>query len=127
MRKRDEADILAQTVSWRRMLQARAVQNAAAEVRREGEEELRITVRKRKPGFLVPPLNWVIRPRLERTIVLDRLGMEVWDLCDGTQTVEDVIDKFSLRQRLSFHEARVAVTGYIKTLVQRGALAIVEE
>jgi hypothetical protein len=45
-------------------------------------------------------------------------------LCDGKATVESIIDEFAARHRLSFHESRVAVTGYLKTLIRRGVLAI---
>jgi len=60
----------------------------------------------------------------KRTLRLDRLGSEVWDLCDGQRTGEGVVDDFAQRHRLTFHEARAAVTVYLKTLVQRGALAL---
>ena len=112
--------------SWERMLRARAVQNTAAEVQPVSEKELKIIVKRAKPAFLVPPLSWMIHPRLQRTIVLDQLGIEVWDLCDGRRSVETVVDEFARRHRLTFHEARVAVTEGMKLLVQRGALAIVE-
>jgi len=112
--------------TWERMLRAVPVPNVAAGVQRISEDELKITVKRRKPAFLIPPLSWFIRPRLQRTIVLDGLGAEVWDLCDGKRTVEDVTDDFARRHRLTFHEARLAVTEYLKRLVQRGALAIVE-
>ncbi len=48
----------------------------------------------------------------------------MWNLCDGQRSVEDIIDEMSRRHRLSFHEARVAVTGLLRELIRRGALAI---
>lgn len=111
--------------SWERMLRARPARNAAADVRRDERDGTRITVRKRKPWFLIPPLSWIIRPRLTGVAALDDLGSQVWGLCDGVRTVEGVIDEFAGAHRLSFHEARVAVTGYMKLLVERGALAMV--
>jgi hypothetical protein len=62
--------------------------------------------------------------RPERRLTLDRLGTEVWRLCDGDRTVEEIVDTFSRNHDLTFHEARAAVTGYLTTLIQRGALAI---
>ena len=55
---------------------------------------------------------------------LDRLGSQVWQLCDGVRTVEDVVDEFARLHRLTFHEARASVTAYLKMLVQRGVLAM---
>jgi len=57
-------------------------------------------------------------------MTLDRLGSWVWKLCDGNRNVEQLVDDFAAAEGLSFHEARVAVTGYLKTLIQRGALAV---
>lgn len=111
--------------SWRKMLEARPVQNSAAEVRREARDTLSITVKTKKPSPLFPPLSWFIRPKAFRTVKLDRLGSQVWELCDGERTVEDVVDEFAQRHRLTFHEARASVTAYLKMLVQRGVLAMV--
>jgi hypothetical protein len=107
------------------MLSARPVRNEAAKPLREGTSRLRLTVKRRKLRYLVPPLSWVIRPRPTHDVVLDELGAEVWDLCDGERTVEAVADEFARRHSLSFHESRVAVTSYMAELVRRGALAMV--
>ena len=106
------------------MLQGRPVQNHAAKQEARVDGTLWLTVKKRKPRFLIPPLAWFIRPRLSKRYELDKLGVYVWKLCDGKRRVEDIIDSFAGEFGLSFHEARVAVTGYLKTLVQRGALVI---
>jgi len=53
-----------------------------------------------------------------------RLGSQVWRWCDGERTVEAVVDAFAAAHGLTFHEARVAVAGYVSSLVKRGALAI---
>ena len=110
--------------SWQRMLRARPVRNTAAEVKGGGEGGLRITVKKRKPDFLFPPLSWIIRPRLKGAAELDALGAQVWDMCAGERTVEQIVDDFASRHRLTVHESRVAVTNYMKLLVERGALAV---
>ena len=110
--------------SWREMLKAKAIQNAAARIEFENDDSIILNVKNKRPSFFFPPLSWLIRPADEQRVSLDRLGAEVWRLCDG-QTVEQVIDRFAEMHGLSFHEARVAVTGYMKSLVERGALAIV--
>ena len=111
--------------TWRKMLEARPVRNSAAEVLREEAETLTIKVKMKRPRPLLPPLSWFVRPRVTRTIRLDRLGTQIWELCDGERTVEDVVDEFARRHRLTFHEARASVTAYLKLLVQRGVLAMV--
>jgi hypothetical protein len=113
--------------SWRPMLAARPVRNRAASVSERGGGEVTVAVRVRRPAWLVPPLSWIVPLRPTRTVHLDRLGTEVWRLCDGERTVEQVVDAFAARHGLSFHEARVAVTSYLGGLVQRGALAVVTQ
>jgi hypothetical protein len=81
-------------------------------------------VANRRPQYLVPPLSWIVPFHPERRLVLDRLGTEVWTLSDGRHTVEQIVDLFAEGHKLTFHEARVAVTGYLKTLIERGVLAI---
>ena len=111
--------------SWRPMLAARPVRNAAAVVTRRGDGRVSLTVRRELPGWLVPPVSWVIHLKPTRTFALDRLGTQVWGLCDGERTVEAIVDAFAAEHRLTFHEARVAVGGYLRSLVARGALAMV--
>jgi hypothetical protein len=110
--------------TWRAMLAAVPVRNAAAQVAWNAAGELEVTVAIERPRYLVWPLSWIVPHGSRRTVRLDKLGAQVWDLCDGQMTVGDVIDVFAERYQLTFHEARVAVTGYLQSLVQRGALAM---
>jgi hypothetical protein len=110
--------------SWRSTLQARPVRNTAADARRGENGLIKVTVRAGKPWFLVPPLTWIVKPRFTRTYDLDALGTEIWDFCDGQRTAEEVIDEFARVHRLSFHEARASVTGYMRELARRGAIAM---
>ncbi len=106
------------------MLAARPARNAAAEAAREASGGLAVAVKRQRPRWHVPPLSWVVPIQPTRTVRLDSLGAQVWELCDGERTVEAIVDAFGAEHRLSFHEARVAVTGYLSQLVQRGALAV---
>lgn len=83
-----------------------------------------LAVPTKKPGFLFPPISWVIRPPKERLTELDPIGASIWRACDGTQSVETLTENFALEHQLSFHESRVSVTGYVKMLILRGALAV---
>ncbi len=111
------------SASWRRMLEATPVVNEAAQVTPDGPG-LAVTVPLQAPPGRAKPLSWLLLARKERTVRLDALGKQVWDLCDGTRTVEGIVDAFAQRHHLTFHESRVSVTEYLKRLVQRGALAV---
>ena len=107
-----------------RLLSAVPVKNAAAEIQRRGDAML-VSVPMQRPRWLVPPLSWIIPFSDKRRVQLDALGSEVVELCDGKRTVEEVIETFSGRHRLSFREAQVAVTEFLRMLLQRGVVALV--
>jgi len=106
------------------MLAARVSRNVAARVEEGRGGSIRVYVKNRRPSFLVPPLSWIVPYKTERCLTLDRMGAQIWQLCEGQRSVEQVIERFAERHRLTFHEARVAVTGYIKMLVEHGVLAV---
>ena len=111
--------------AWDHMLRAVLLPNTAArKIRDEDDGSLTLAVPTRAPKFLFPPFSWLIRPPKERLTVLDPVGAAIWRACDGRRTVEDIVKNFAIQHRLSFHESRVSVTGYIKALLQRGALAV---
>lgn len=77
----------------------------------------------RRRWWMNPPFNWLFPFRSERKFSLDRLGCEVWDACDGKNTVELIVEQFSERHSISFHEARMAVMQFVRELVRRELIA----
>lgn len=76
--------------------------------------------------------NWFLRAvhvlnpmRDKKTIRLDRLGMEVWYACNGQRTMEQIIERFSKKYQISFHEARVSVVQFMRMLTQNSLIAII--
>ncbi len=106
------------------MLHAVPLRNAAAAGAVLADGSLNITVPVKKPWFHRPPVSWVLRIRPLRTYQLDPLGARVWELCDGTRTVEQIVDIFAEKHELTFHEARVAVTQYLRQLIEKGMVAV---
>jgi hypothetical protein len=106
------------------LLSAVPQRNRAAtfERRRSG---LLVSVPLDRPGWLVPPISWVIPWSPLRKVQLDEIGTEVLDLCDGRRSVEEVIEKFAKDHKLSFREGQVAVTSFLRGLMKRGIVAIV--
>lgn len=109
---------------WLPTLRAIPRRNLAAQATTETGTGVCVRVSQRRPSFMKIPLSWFIPFKETRVHRLDELGGDVWRMCDGHRNVESVIDEFSARYSLSFHEARVAVTGYLRLLVQRGILAV---
>ena len=75
--------------------------------------------------YMGPPLGWLMPFSRDRTLSLDRLGMEVWEACDGRKTVEQIVEQFAAAHHLRFHEARLSVMEFLKQLTQRGLIAVV--
>ena len=113
-----------QYAEWRSMLAATPVRNEAATVEKDEEEAVSVSVRNKKPGYRFPPISWIVPYKPVITIELDGPGARLWHLCDGDHTVEQICDAFSKEYGLTFHEAKTAVTDYLKKLIQRGVLAI---
>ena len=60
----------------------------------------------------------------ERTFGLDAYGREVYEACDGQTNVNRIITKFARNHKISIAEAEVAVSTFLKTLMQRGMVGI---
>ncbi len=116
---------LSREADWGGMLRAQPTRNTAARAVENGSTGVTLYVKRRRPAWMVPPVSWVVPYSAEREIRLDTLGRQIWQWCDGKLTVEGIVDRFKDEHRLTFHEARAAVTGYLQKLIQRGVLAIV--
>ena len=110
--------------AWRPLLEARPVRNAAARAIDDGTGNVTVCVKTAPPWYMVAPISWIVPHRPERRFTLDRLGSQVWRSCDGRRNVEAIVDAFASEHELTFHEARVSVTNYLRSLVQRGVLAV---
>jgi hypothetical protein len=109
---------------WRGMLHARLVANAAVRVEQEGPTGMRVAVPVRPRWWARPPLTWVFPLRAERRFALDDVGRALWEAGRKRRRLRLAVADFARSQRLSFHEARVALTPMLQTLVERGILAL---
>jgi len=105
------------------MLEAVPEKNLAVDYEKK-ENCIVITVHKKKPKWLFFPFSWLFRVKLKKKVMLDSIGTEIWQLCDGINTVEKIVTIISEKYELTFHESRVAVTEYLKMLIERGIVAI---
>jgi len=98
--------------------------NRSVEVQPAGAGVL-VSVPVRRPKWLVPPLSWLLPWSETRRVELDGPGTEVLNLCDGRCSVEEIIETFSRKHKLSFREGQVSVTQFLRDLLQRGIVAVV--
>ena len=105
-------------------LASRPTANQAVRTERRGEElVLWIPIQKRL--WMNRPFSWFFPYRSEKGAVLDRLGEEVWQACDGKHTTEQIVEQFAARHQLRFHEARLSVMQFLRMLVRRNLVAMV--
>lgn len=79
----------------------------------------------RRPKHLFPPLSWILPYSSHRRVELDPVGAAVLKKCDGRRTTERIIEEFATDHKLTFREAQLSVSQFLKQLTQRGIVAIV--
>ena len=121
--RRDPECTLAPPASWAGLLRARPVRNAAVEIER-AETGVYLRIANVRPAWHRAPVSWVVPWRSHKRLALDALGAEIWRRCDGKTAVLELVHDFAKEHRVTFHEARVAVSQYLRTLIERGLIAM---
>jgi len=106
-----------------RLLMSRPIRNEAVSVRTVDNDELEITVYRKKTKLVIL-LSKLFRLPETRKIILDKIGACVWTLCDGSKTVNDIIKVFSKKYSLGREKAERSLLVYLEQLVRRGLIAI---
>lgn len=105
------------------MLRARPIRRPSVEVEETDEGEIVLTI-SYNPSLGVKILARLFFVPTTRIITLDKIGADIWKMCDGEKKVEDIVSEISRRYKLGRREAEVAIITYIKKLGDRGALDI---
>ncbi len=86
--------------------------------KREGGETILNVPLNQKAGLTRAMARWLKAPN-ERRVELDEVGSFVWELCDGSHTVESVVQKTSKQYKMNRREAEVSVTMFLQMLHER--------
>lgn len=81
-----------------------------------GEAQIKVTRQKTWKTRLLSKVFYIPETR---TITLDEVGTEVWQMCDGQTSVSTMIEKLRERYKLDRKEAEVSLLSYLKTLGQK--------
>ncbi|MBN1863572.1 MAG: hypothetical protein JW808_01590 [Victivallales bacterium] len=108
---------------WSEFLALVPMPNKAANIEtKDGSVSIEVAVK--RPWFLLPPLSWILPVSPKRVVILDFLGSQIWNACDGVRKIEDIVDSFASAERLTFHESRVLITQQLREMVRRGCLVL---
>jgi hypothetical protein len=111
-------------LSWLTQLRSIPVANQAiARVSADGGR-LRLSLTLNQPGW-AKSLRVLFPISKEKNVELDRLGAEIFAWCDGTRTVEQIIDCHKDRWHLSFFESRAMILQFLHHLVKHSFVVLV--
>ncbi|MBN1193622.1 MAG: PqqD family protein, partial [Coriobacteriia bacterium] len=85
---------------------------------RNEEGEICLYLPRRKDRF-ARALMFIFRAPPEKEIVLDEVGSDVWELCDGENSVEAIVSVVSKKYKVTRRECETSIGVYLKTLGER--------
>lgn len=100
------------------VLQSRPVRGEGLETEPLEDGGLRIVIRRRQDWW-IRLLSLVFHIPGRRSIELDAVGREVWELCDGEHTLRDMTVVFQERHKLTRAEAEWSLRTYLRDLGKR--------
>jgi hypothetical protein len=108
------------------MMESRPARNdmLAWEKTETGEARIKVT---RQETWKTRLLSKVFYIPETRSITLDEVGTEVWQMCDGHTSVATMIDRLRERYKLDRKEAEVSLLSYLKTLGQKRFIGFLVE
>ena len=103
-------------------LNALPVRNTLVEYRRTEEGEIEISIPRREDliGKLMALVFFVPK---KRKVVLEAVGSDVWEMCDGQHTVSQIIDALVKKHKLTRREVEASLTEYLRKLGKRRLVA----
>ena len=106
------------------MFKSKPVKNEKLDWEKTEDEEVIITLTRSESWKirLLTKIFWVPK---QRKLVLDSIGSQVWDMCNGRTTVETMIRSLSETHKLNLKEAETSLLAYLKKLGQKGLVGFV--
>lgn len=99
-------------------LRARPVRNSMLEWRTSDDGETCLLIPRRK-DFVGRVLGRMLRAPEHKEIVLDEVGSDIWDLCDGQHSVEAIVSAAAKKYKITRRECETSVGMYLKVLSER--------
>jgi len=115
---------MAEGMSAIEILESVPLVNQAVEIDKGNSGGAIARVPMKQPRYLVPPLSWLLPFSKTRQLRLDQMGMAILDLCDGNSSIETIIERFAVDNKLSYREAQIPVMKFMRILTERGIVVV---
>jgi len=104
------------------VLAAIPIRNPKLEWKRTVDGKVIVVVRRRDDwlGKLVGALFCV--PKMKEVVLSDRIGAEVWEMCDGKHTIRRMAERIASRYKLTEREAEVSLIAFLNRMARRGMI-----
>lgn len=99
-------------------LGARPIRNPLLQWERNENGEIRLRVPLRRDR-LARILGRLLRAPEYKEILLDEVGSDIWELCDGNHTVQSIVANACRKYKLTRRECEASVGTYLKMLTER--------
>jgi len=104
--------------------EARPVRNPELKWRVNDEECVEVVIPRRQDR-IGRIMGFVFAVPESRPVILDDVGTFVWGLCDGENTVADLVTSLRDEYKLGEREVEVSLTEYLRLLGKRGMIGFV--
>lgn len=111
------------SLSRNQALQARPVKNPNLEWNRVADCEIKLII-PRRTDFLGRTLCKMFHAPDHKEIILDEVGSDIWELCDGNRSVEAIVAAVSKKYKMTRRECETSVGMYLKMLGDRNLLGL---
>lgn len=107
----------------RELLRSKPVRNSKLTWEENSDHEAVLAIPRRRTWWLNLVARVFYVPS-KRTVVLDKIGSQLWLMCDGQHTVDQVINKIREQYKLERKEAEVSTLTYLKQLMEKGLIGL---
>lgn len=113
-------------ISREAMFNSKPARNSQLEWKTNKDDEVTITLR-RADTTKVKVLSKIFWVPEKRTLVLDEIGSQVWNMCDGRTSVAAMIKRLCETHKLNAKEAEISLLSYLRTLGRKNLLGFLVE
>lgn len=114
-------DIGRKTLTRKEILESKPVRNQLVKWEKEENGQVKLLIPRRRVWWLNVLAKIFYLPD-QRTALLDEVGTRVWEMCDGVNSVEDMVEDLCGKYKLNRREAELSLFKFLRELGRRGLI-----